>query len=83
MINLSDKPEMMTNDSEGKESVSRMGPEHSLDLAPFRLDVPGPTPLLASLGSAQLSLPLSEQTPCILTGKESYDSCRLTLPGCL
>lgn len=57
MINLSDKSKIVTNDSEGKESVSRMGPEHSLDPAPFRLHVTGTTPLLASLGSLCLSQP--------------------------
>lgn len=57
MINLSDKSKIVTNDSEGKESVSRMGPEHSLDPAPFRLHVTGTTPLFAPLGSLCLSKP--------------------------
>lgn len=61
MINLSDKSEMMTNDSEGKEPVNRMGPEHSPDLAPFRRHVTGTTPFALSSGSAPLNPPLTEQ----------------------
>lgn len=63
MINLSDKSEIMTNDSEGKESVSRPVPEYSLDLAPLGFMSQAPPALLTSSGSAQLRLPLSKQPP--------------------